>query len=283
MRKVQNIHPEPQNLLEYVRETNNLAKLFLQQNDLVIIPTDDQCQVTEMPKAMREFAFAAMNTPGPFEPPEAKEAYYWVTPIEPTWSEARVKEHLQFFNDAFINNVTVHEAWPGHYLQLLWSNKTQSTIAKMFAHSYSMIEGWGLYSEEMMFQQGFRPLDSADTYHVGQLIGALVRSIRYISAIKMHCQGMSVAESKQLFMEKAYLTEHNAEIEANRGTFDPMYLNYNLGKLLIKKLLQDYKVEKGDKFSLKQFHDELLSYGSPPITILRNMVLENPGSTADIL
>ena len=112
--------------------------------------------------------------------------------------------------------------------------------------------------------------------HVGQLLGALQRNVRYVSAIKMHCKGMTVDESKKMFMEKAFLGEDNATMESNRGTIDPMYLNYTLGKLMIKKLREDYKKEKGENFNLKEFHDTLLSFGSPPITVLRNLILENP-------
>ena len=145
----------------------------------------------------------------------------------------------------------------------------------MFAHSITMIEGWAHYCEEMVVEQGYDGLEP-DVSKAGQLIGALVRNVRYISAVKMHCQGMTVEDSKRLFMEKAFLPEPNAEIESNRGTINPMYLNYTLGKLLIKKLRDDYTKEKGEEFSLKSFHDTLLSYGSAPITVMRKLLLNNP-------
>lgn len=276
--QVQKLQTEPDKLLEYVSQSNDQVRQFIIENDLVSIPTDEQCEVIPTPKSMRNFAFAAMNTPGPFDPPEASKAYYWVTPVEPDWDERRTQDHLKFMNKAFIQNVTAHEAWPGHFLQLLWSNKSKSDIIKMFSSSYSMVEGWGLYCEQLVYNAGYAPMDR-DLYHVGQLIGALARAVRFISAVSMHCKGMTVEDSQQLFVEKAFLTPSAAFVEANRGTVDPMYLNYTLGKLLILKLQEDYKVEKGEKYTLKKFNDELLQWGSPPITILRNIVLEdNSGS-----
>jgi uncharacterized protein (DUF885 family) len=229
-----------------------------------------------MPTYARKFAFAAMNTPGPFEPPNANQAYYWVTPTEPEWSDEQVENHMKFFNKGFFEVVTIHEAWPGHYLQLLYNNTSESDISKTLAYSITMIEGWAHYCEEMIYESGYEPgIIDRDTLHAGQLIGALVRNVRYISAVKMHCQGMTVEESKHMFMEKAFMPEGPAQVEANRGTINPMYLNYTLGKLLIKKLREDYHHEKGDNFSLKDFHDELLRYGSPPIAVVRSVMLEH--------
>ncbi len=273
--EIQSDYPEPSEILDYARITNDRARQFVLDSDFVSVPSNDQCQVIYTPKADRKFEFASMNTPGPFEVPEASEAYYRVNPPDLTWPKDRIHEYMKFFNKAFFESVTVHEAWPGHYLQLLYTKQSKSEIAKMFAHSITMIEGWAHYCEEMVFEQGYSGLER-DVLHAGQLIGALIRNVRYISAVKMHCQGMSVKDSKKMFMEKAFLPEPNADIEANRGTINPMYLNYTLGKLLIKKLRDDYSKEKGNDFSLKEFHDTLLSYGSAPITVMRKLLLDNP-------
>lgn len=276
--RVMSNHPTVEELIPEVERSLDRTRQFLLDNDLVTIPSKDQCKVIYTPKSERKFAFAAMNTPGPFEVPEAREAYYWVTPPDPEWNEDKQKEFLTAFNRASLENTTVHEAWPGHYLQLLYNNQTESDIAKMFAISYSLIEGWGLYCEELIYEQGYQPPFDRSEYRVGQLIDALIRNVRYIVAIKMHCRGMSVEEAKTMFIQKAFMTELNATIEANRGTIDPMYLNYTLGKIMIKKLRDDYRKEKGENFNLKEFHDKLLSFGSPPITVLRNIMLKNPSS-----
>ncbi|MHA2250209.1 MAG: DUF885 domain-containing protein [Candidatus Kariarchaeaceae archaeon] len=274
--------PKPDELVKEAELALQTTRQFLVDSKIVSIPTDQQTSVIHTPEFARGFAFGAMNTPGPFEVPEAAEAYYWITPPDLTWPQEKIDQFMSFFNRPMLEALTIHEVWPGHYLQLLYNNQSTSLIAKMFARSITMIEGWAHYSEEMIYNAGYEPFDR-QKLHVGQLVAALTRNVRYIAAVKMHCQNMTIEEAKQLFMEKAFMPEPNAQIEANRGTIDPMYLNYTLGKIMIMRLLEDYKREKGDSFSLRNFHDELLSYGSPPITVLRKMMLENPGSSTDIL
>ena len=148
-----------------------------------------------------------------------------------------------------------------------------------------MIEGWAHYAEEAICDAGYSAYDK-DILRGAQLLRALMRNVRYISAIKMHCQGMTVEESAKMFNERSFMTPIKSQLEANRGTNDPMYLNYTLGKLMIRKLKKDYmqeKAAKGEEFSLKAFHTKLLSYGSPPITVLRKLMLNNPGTSKDVL
>jgi hypothetical protein len=279
---INNDYPDPSELVPYVEEALERVKLFILTKDIVSAPSDSQPKVIYTPKSSRKFSFAAMNTPGPFEVPEASEAYYWVTPPDPNWSETRTDQYMQILNKSNLEDITVHEAWPGHFLQLLYNNQIESEIVKLFARSITMIEGWAHYAEEMIYELGYDSYDR-QKYRAGQLLWALIRDVRFLSAVKMHCKGMSVEESKKMFIEKGFMSEPNAAIEANRGTVDPMYLNYTLGKLLIKKLLEDYKQENQDSFSLKNFHDELLGYGSPPITLLRKMMLRKSGADEDIL
>ncbi len=282
LEEIRNDVPEPDKLVSEAESTLDRTKQFLIDSSIVSMPTDEQTTVIATPEYARNFAFAAMNTPGPFEVPEASESYYWITPPDLTWPENKIKQFMSFFNKSFLEIVTIHEVWPGHYLQLLYNRQSKSEISKMFARSITMIEGWSHYCEQMVYDEGYAPFDRVKL-HVGQLFGALIRNVRYISAIKMHCRGMTIEESKKLFMEKAFLPEPNADIEANRGTVNPMYLNYTLGKLLILKLREDYQKEKGELYSLRKFHDEILSYASPPITVLREILLEHPGSMQDIL
>ena len=267
--------PKPEDLISYAEETLERTKNFLVQNSIVSIPSDQQCKVIHTPKSARKFAFAAMNTPGPFEVPEASEAYYWVTPPDPNWDTEKTTGFMKLFNKASMESITIHEVWPGHYLQLLFSNKTESTIAKLYAYSYAMIEGWAHYTEEMIYDEGYEPFDRSK-YKIGQLLEALIRNVRFVCAINLHCNGMTLEEATKLFVDKGFLSEENAYIEARRGTVDPMYLNYTLGKLMIMQLREEYKAELGESYSLKKFHDTLLSFGSPPITVLRKMMLKNP-------
>lgn len=280
--QVQNDHPDEANLIPTVIASLERTRDFLLEADIVTLPTTKQCEVVPTPEFARGFAFAAMSTPGPFEPEEVSEAYYWVTPPDPAWPEKKKKEFLKFFSHAFLEMVTIHEVWPGHYLQLLYNRQAKSDLIKMFARSITMIEGYAHYTEEMVYEQGYEPFDRTKL-RVGQLLGALIRNCRYVAAIRMHAKGMTVDEAKDLFMNKAFMTEPAATVEASRGTINPMYLNYTLGKLLIKKLRTDYEKEKGELFNLKEFHDKLLNYGSPPITLLRKIMLENPGDEEDLL
>ncbi len=275
LQKVKEDHPAPEELVEYAKKGLDRTRDWLVKADIVDLPTTEQCKVVDTPEFARSFGFAAMNTPGPFEKPEASEAYYWITPPDTKWAKERREQFMQFFSHGFLEMVTIHEVWPGHYLQLLYNKTSKSEISKIFARSITMIEGWAHYCEEMIYDSGYEPFDR-DVLLAGQLMGALIRNCRYIAAIKMHCRDMTIDEAKKLFMEKAFMNEDTASIEANRGTINPMYLNYSLGKFLIKKLRDDYHREKGEKFSQKEFHNLMLSYGSPPVVALRNLVLENP-------
>jgi len=280
-------YPNPENLISESKEMLSRMTKFVKDNDLISVPNHTMCEVINTPKAFRSFAFAAMNTPGPFELPEASEAYYWITPPAPEWDADKTHQYMQFFNRGFLEYVSVHEVMPGHFLQLLKNQEAESKIMNYFAWSTSMIEGWAHYTEEMMHNYGYSDLVehtiSREKLHAGQLLGALMRNCRYVAAIKMHCFDMTVNEAKELFMNKGFMPEPNAQIEANRGTVDSMYLNYTLGKLMIMKLRDDYQKEKGEDYSIKEFHDRLLSYGSPPITVVRKLMLENAGNSQDVL
>ena len=277
LESIDNDHPNIAELVSEADATLERTMQFLLDKDIVTLPTTKHCTVIETPKFARKFAFAAMNTPGPFEIPEASEAYYWITPPDSSWPPERQKQFMKFFSRAFLEMVTIHEVWPGHYLQLLYNKNSKSVITKAFARSISMIEGWAHYCEEMIYEAGYEPFDRTKL-HVGQLKGALTRNCRYVAALKMHCEDMTVEEAKNFFMEKSFIQEPVAMIEARRGTIDPMYLNYTLGKLLIKKLRDEYKQQSGDSFSLKEFHDTMLSYASPPIVALRQLLLDSPSS-----
>ena len=280
--EIMNEIPESKNLIQEATYALERKRKFVLESGIDTDPSDKQCIATETPEFSRGFGFASMNTPGPFEVPEAAEAYYYITPPDPTLSEEQKRDFLKYFNRGRLEGVTIHEAWPGHYLQLLYTKQSRSEISKMFAHSITMIEGWAHYCEEMVLDQGYAPFDKTKL-KIGQLLRALQRDCRFLSAVKMHCKGMTVEESTKLFMEKAYFPQKNAEVEARRGTIDPMYLNYTLGKLLIKKLRSDYQREQGEIFSLKKFHDELLSYGGSPIVALREMLLKNTENIKQIL
>ncbi len=261
-------HPTADRLVEETRNLLGSLRDFVRERDLVTLPEHDDCVVEETPPFAR-WAFAMMDTAGPFEQ-TATRSFYYVTLPEPHWTPPEVEGWLTKFDYATLTDVSIHEAYPGHYVHFSAMRHAPTRLAKIFS-TYSHYESWAHYVEEMMLDQGYG--DGDPHLRMAQLAEALVRNCRYICAIKMHTQGMTVEEATRFFIEHAYMDEVTATKEARRGVHDPGYINYTLGKLLLRKLLEQYKAAYGVEFSLKRFHDEYISYGSPPIPILRSLLL----------
>jgi hypothetical protein len=210
-----------------------------------------------------------MDTPGAFER-VATEAYYYVTPPDPAWDARRKEEHLSFYNRYSLPIVSIHEVYPGHYYQLLAARRSPSRVRAVFG-SGSFIEGWAHYAEQMMLDEGFG--GNNPKLRLAQLQAALSRLCRYLVGLRMHTAGMSYEAGVDFFMREGYMERANAEREARRGTLDPTYLIYTLGKMEILKLREEYRRRVGASFRLGEFHDRLLAYGSPPVKILRMALL----------
>ncbi len=259
--------PETRSMLEDIRR-------YLLDADIISLPSEDRCQVVETPTYMR-YAFAAMDSPGSLET-QATESYYYVTPVAEEWTDAQAEEWLTNFNYDTLRIISIHEVYPGHFVHHLHNSYGRElSLVNRVATSYAFTEGWAHYTEEMMLETDYGR--DNPRLLVTQLLEALVRNCRYLCALGMHTQGMKVDEATRFFMDNAYMEELPARREALRGTFDPGYLNYTLGKLMILKLREDCRREQGAAFSLKGFHDQLLSYGAPPLPLLREAMLTNPG------
>ena len=259
--------PETRAMLEDIRQS-------LLDHDIISLPAEDRCQVIETPTYMR-YAFAAMDSPGSLET-RATESYYYVTPVEETWTATQAEEWLTNFNYDTLRIISIHEVYPGHFVHHLHSSYGRPLpLVNRVASSYAFTEGWAHYTEEMMLETEYARGQAA--LQVTQLLEALVRNCRYLCALGMHTQGMTLEEATHFFIDNAYMEELPARREALRGTFDPGYLNYTLGKLMILKLRDDYRREQGAAYSLKGFHDKLLSYGAPPLPLLREVMLSEPG------
>jgi uncharacterized protein (DUF885 family) len=213
------------------------------------------------------WAFAAMNSPGAFEQ-TATEAYYYVTPPDPKLDTEKRKEYMQGFSRSVMELISIHEAYPGHYIHFLHLQKARTKVGKSF-WSYSFLEGWAHYTEEMMIDAGYCSGDLR--IEVACVQEALIRLCRYISALGRHAGTMTVAESQKLFEDKSLLRPIAAKKEAERSVFDPGYLFYSLGKFQIQELRK--RVEQDRGFALQSFHDELLSYGTAPIPIVSELML----------
>lgn len=270
MKQLTQEHPTAETLVPETQAMLEELRWWVIAHDIVSVPTDDRCVAAETPRYWR-WAFAMMDTPGPFEE-VARESFYYVTPPEADWPPEKQEEWLTAFDYYGLRITSIHEAWPGHFLNDLHYRRAPSRVSRVFS-AYSFWEAWALYCEQMMLEQGYRAGD--DKLRLAQLASALLRDVRYACAIRMHTQGMSVEEATARFMRDAFMEEAPARAEAVRGTFDPQYLNYTLGKLILLKLRDDYRAEQGDAFDLRTFHDAFLAWGGPPVPYLRRLLLKN--------
>ena len=274
-RKAKEQHPAPGQLIAVAEAQVGELEEFLRTQDLVTLPESEPVVVAPSPDFFR-WAFASMWTPGPFESKPSR-AYYYLTDVDRSWPADRQKEHLRDFNIPTLWNISIHEVYPGHFLHFRHLRQVESKVRKstLFAPA-SFVEGWAHYCEQMMVEAGFRHGDV--TIRLGQLAEALVRLARFVVAIRLHCEDLSVEQGMRFFRDEAFLEETTARREAERGTFDPTYLVYALGKLMMLKLRGDYKEQQGGRYSLRSFHDAVLSQGSAPFWALRRLLL---GETVD--
>jgi uncharacterized protein (DUF885 family) len=251
--------------VEGARQQLTGLKQFLLDKQVVTIPGDEQARVAEAPPYNRANS-AYIDIPGPYE--KGLPATYYIAPPDPKWSEKERRDYIPGRADLLFTSV--HEVWPGHFLQFLHSNRSGSIVGRVFV-GYAFSEGWAHYAEEMMWEMDFGNGDPET--HIGQLSNALLRNVRFLSAIGLHTHGMTVAESERMFRESAFQDPGTARQQAARGTYDPAYLNYTMGKLMIRKLREEWSASRGGRAAWHDFHDQILSYGGPPIPMIRRAML----------
>ena len=271
---VQGDHPPASKLLATTQgELDALAK-FITDQKLVTIPRAEPARVQETPPFLRATTSASMDIPGPFET-VAKEAYYNMTLPDPKSSAADTREFMKQWYYAAISNVSVHEVWPGHYLQFLYAPTFPSDVRKVFGAN-SNSEGWAHYCEQMVLDEGFHASDPR--YRLAQIQDALLRNARFIVGIRMHTKGMTRAQAEDFFVKEGYQPRPVAISESKRGTSDPTFGYYTMGKLMILKLREDYKAKQGAAFSLQKFHDTFIGLGPLPLPLMRKAMLGETGS-----
>ncbi len=265
-------HPQPGTLISTAREQLDELHTFLSRNSIVSMPESGGVQVAPTPDFFR-WSSASMWTPGPFESRPSR-AMYYLTDADPKWDADRKAEHLLDFNVPTLWAISIHEVYPGHFLHYQFLRKVDSKVRRstMFAPA-SYMEGWAHYCEQMMIEAGFGRGDHS--IKLGQLAEALVRLARFIVGIRLHTEDWSVEQGVRFFKDEAFLEESHARREAERGTFDPTYLVYAAGKMMLLKLRQDWYEEQGGKPSLRAFHDTLLSHGAAPFWALRKLMLSS--------
>ena len=263
-------HPKTGELVTVGRDQLAELATFLERQALVSLPRGEAITVAPTPDFYR-WSFASMWTPGPFETKPSR-AYYYLTDADPSWPSDRQDEHLRDYNYPTLWSISIHEVYPGHFLHYQHLRRVESKARKsiMFAPA-SFVEGWAHYCEQMMIEAGFGHRDYA--IQLGQLAESLIRLARFMVCIRLHAEDMSVEQGVRFFREEAYMEEASARREAERGTFDPTYLVYSVGKLALLKLRSDLKQKEGKAFSLKSFHDTLLAQGTAPIWLHRQLML----------
>jgi uncharacterized protein (DUF885 family) len=265
-KEMQKEHPTPDRLIADTQARLAGLRRFLVEHKIVSVPSEVLPRVQETPPFMRALTFASMETPGPFEP-KATEAYYNVTLPDPAWPAAQVEDFMRgAFNRTLIDVVSIHEAFPGHYVQFLWLPRVHSKVRK-FEHVSSNAEGWAHYCEQMLVDEGYGAGDPK--LRLAQLQDALLRAARYVAGIRMHTRGMTLEQSIELFQKEGYQSKKVAEMESRRGTENPTYLYYTLGKLEILRMRDDYKKKLGAAYTLGKFHDAFLAEGAMPLVLVR--------------
>lgn len=268
MKSLSDTHPAPDDLIPAVARSVEAARQFIIEKDLVTVPSEVRVRVEPTPPYARSGSFASMDTPGPFET-RATEAFYYVTPVEEDWDAKHKEEHLRLYNPWVVGMINVHEAYPGHYLEFLYAPRFPGKTRKL-VHSSTNSEGWAHYAEQMTVEQGFGNGDPK--MKLAQLQEALLRDCRYVTGVQLHTGGWTVEDGARLFREQCFQEPANAFEEARRGTYNPTYLYYTLGKLEIQELARDYMAAK--HATLKDFHNAFVVQGALPIPLVRKILLE---------
>ncbi len=266
MDKVEMSRPAIGALLETATTLTFDAKKFIEEKKLVTLPPEGRIEVKETPPFMR-WNSAFLDAPGPFDRADLP-AYYYITLPDPSWPAKEQEEYVM--SKGTLLATSVHEVFPGHFLHDQWIRSAPTRTQKSIA-SYSFVEGWAHYTEQMMVEEGFGAADPQSK--LGQLGDALLRNCRFVVSIGLHTKGMTLAQAEERFVTDCFQDRATAKQQAYRGTFDPGYFAYTLGKIQILKLREEAKQKLGDKFNLQRFHDALLAYGAPPVPLVRDRVL----------
>ena len=278
LQEVVAVHPAPDKLMQTFRDTFDGLIAFIHTKHIVTLPEEVRPQLQETPPFQRATTLASMDAPGPFEK-VAKEAYFNVTLPAPKDTPEEINDLMKSYNAGTIVPISVHEAFPGHFVQFLFERYTPTKLRKV-VEANTNGEGWAHYCEQMMLDEGYaQPGTGAKDQreslliHLGQLQEALLRDSRFVAGIRMHTGDMSFEQAVDFFVKEGYQPRTSADLEAKRGTSNPTYLYYTLGKLQIYKLREDVRKKQGSDFSLQKFHDEFLKQGFPPIAIVRRAML----------
>jgi uncharacterized protein (DUF885 family) len=274
VRKQGALKPDGHDAVAYARQQLVELRRFVEERNIVSIPGTEEARVKQSPPYNAQ-NMAYIDIPGPYE--KNMPSFYNVAAPDPSWSKQKQLDYIPGKADLLFTSA--HEVWPGHFLQFLHSNRAKSMFGKLYV-GYAFAEGWAHYAEELMWEEGLGNGDPE--IHIGQLSKATMRNVRFLSAIGLHTKGMTLAESKRMFIEEGFQDEGNAEQQAARGAYDPAYLNYTMGKLMIRKLRADLCAKQGgaeNKECWHKLHNDFLAFGGPPIPLVRGAMLGEPAKS----
>jgi uncharacterized protein (DUF885 family) len=261
-------HPTSEGLLPAARACVEETKAFVRSADLVTIPEPNPYRVEPTPELGRALTTASMDSPGPFETGSSEGTYY-VTPVDPKWTPAQQEQWLRSFNRSILRNVTIHEVFPGHFLQYLHLRASALSLPRRIYLSSSFTEGWAHYTEQLAIEAGLGRGDPLA--EIAQIHDALLRDCRLLVSIGLHTEGWTLERATALFQREGHFERLPAEREALRGTFNPEYFCYTLGKLAILDARRHHLASRfGGR--LRAFHDALLGFGAPPIGLLDELL-----------
>jgi uncharacterized protein (DUF885 family) len=263
---------EPSQVLELYREQMEKARAFVEDKGLATIPDEERLEIVPTPTFARSIIpYAAYIPPGPFEADQT--GYFWVTPVEDSDPEAKA-HRLRGHVPTKAQVTALHEAYPGHHLQFSRANASRWPVRKVFT-STVLVEGWALYCEELMYEEGFY---TEPAVRFMQLMGQLWRACRVVIDASLHTGRMSPPEAVDMLAGVARLSRRNAEAEVRRYTLSPTQpMSYHMGKRELMGLRRSYRQWKGARFSLKEFHDRFLEFGGLPLPTIRDSMLEEAG------
>ena len=268
LRGVAQEHGRGEDLVQDARATVERVKAFIQTADILHLPNPDRCQVIEMPEFQRGNSVAYLNSAPPLEPQAA--SFYAVSPPASNWSAEQVQSLLEEYNRHMLQILTIHEAYPGHYVQLEYSNRALSPIRRVI-QSGTMIEGWAVYTEQTMLDQGYG--DGNLALRLTQLKFYLRAVINAILDHQMHAGRMTDEQATKLLTEDAFQSAEEARLKIVRAKQTSVQLStYFAGRMAMHRLRQSLQAELGPRFDLGRYHEAVLAHGSVPVKYLPELV-----------
>lgn len=268
--KLSQDHGEAAHLVRDIKATVAEVKAFIQAKDILRLPEPDTCKVIEMPEFQRGFSVAYLNNAPPLDTKVS--SYYAISPPPREWDSRRQKSYLEEYNRQMLRILTIHEAYPGHYVQLEYGNRHPSKIRRVLS-SGVFAEGWAVYTEQMMLDQGYGEGDLSLRLH--QLKFYLRAVVNAILDYQMHCENLSDEGAMALLVGRAFQSEGEAAGKVVRAKLSSCQLStYFTGRMAFYKLRQAVQAELGDAFHLGRYHEAVLDHGTLPVKFLPELVRE---------